>query len=237
MNTSFKEFANKRNIEIGIRCLIEAEQNAVDDEDLSVDDEVMNPAHPTPVGKNIQTTNIPPVPKNIQVPNVPPTEKSWVRKWWDRNKTMLKYGALGAAAIGLLLGSGIPWGSLFPFMARTVGTGLGVNAILGGVNSVMNTEQPVSDVTKIIIRGHDCFIKTKSGEIKVSPSEIPDMILRNPTTDGHSAVIWRTETSRAKTEDELLDALREKGLEDSVLWKNSFDFVPEPRTANVPEFE
>jgi len=224
MNTSFKEFTNRRNIEIGIRCLVEAEQNALDDK----------------VVNRQVATQVPPMPKSIQVPTVPPKEKSWARKWWDKNKTMLKYGALGAAAIGLLLGSGIPWGSLFPYMARTIGTGLGVNAVLGGANSIIGTNQnnmtsELGTPTKIIIRDHDCFVKTKFGEIKVSPSQIPDMILRNSNGSGdYSAVIWRTETSRTKTEIELANALRDKGLEDSVHWRDSFS--PVPHTVDVPEF-
>jgi len=256
MNTSFKEFANRRNIEIGIRCLIEAENMLCEsrkqyDQSFALDIPRVpdNSKRKLPSKQQLpeasptrSTEAVPPIPKNIEVPQVPPKEKSWARKWWDKNKTMLKYGALGAAAIGLLLGSGVPWGSLFPFMARTIGAGLGANAILGGANSIMGTapeQSGIDNTTKIIIRDHDCFVKTKFGEVKVSPSEIPDMILRNSDGSGdYSAVIWRTETSRAGIEHELSNALRDKGLENSVLWRSSFEFNrSEPNTVNVPEFE
>ena len=244
MNTSFKEFANRRNIEMGIRCLIEAENMMCEsrnqyDSSFTLDiprfpdnskrklpsKQQLPESYPTK-----STEAVPPIPKNIEVPTVPPKEKSWARKWWDKNKTMLKYGVLGAAAIGLLLGSGIPWGSVFPYMARTIGTGLGVNAILGGANSIIGTgtapaqsgdapEQSGDGITKIIIRDRDCFVKTKFGEIKVSPSQIPDMIQQNSNGNSdYSAIILRTKTSRAGTENELWNALRDKGLENSVVW-------------------
>jgi hypothetical protein len=205
METSFTEFVNQRNIEIGIKCLYEA-----------VGDEANNQL---PVGK------APPVPKNISIPNIPPEKKSWLKRWWSNHKTAIKYGALGAAAIGLLLSAGIPWGQLFPYLGKSIGTALGVQAVTGGINSL--GQQAEGKPAQIVIKDHDYFLKTNSGETKIDANQVVDMIGQSKGDSNHiKAVIWRDESSRASTESELLNTLREKGLQDSVKWKDTFEFEP-----------
>ena len=199
---------------IGMKCLREAVGN---ESDIS-----------KPKGKH---KSVPPIPQDVKTIDIDDEKKSWLKKWWNKYKSAIKYGALGAIAIGLLLSAGIPWSQLFPYLSKSVGTALGVQAIMGAVNGSMPGTDNQSTSPNIVIRGHDYFIKTETGEVKTTINQVMDIISQAE----NRVNIWKHETARAGTENELSSLLSHKGLEDNVIWRDTF--TPGRQTVLSPEWE
>ena len=199
---------------IGMKCLREAVGSK---SDIS-----------KPQGKH---DSIPPIPQDVKTIDIDNKKKAWLKKWWGKYKSTIKYGALGAIAIGLLLSAGIPWSQLFPYFSKSVGTALGIQAIMGAVNGVMPETGYQLTPPNIVIRDHDYFIKTETGEVKTTINQVMDIISQAE----NRVNIWKHETARAGTENELSSLLSHKGLEDNVIWRDTF--TPGRQTVLSPEWE
>lgn len=208
----FNEFVEHRKLQDGWQELCEAIANT----NLHDDDAKLDAVPP------------PPEPKNVDVPEVPEQQKSFIRRFWEANKRKIAYGTLTVAAIGLLLGAGIPWFDLWKYALGSLGY---LKNFISDTKDFMTTGTDVSKnlenmarnllgsgALRLIIRNRNYFLKTPTGEKQISLDDL-GQFLKQAAPDEHGQLIKidRDMTSRAGAEEALRVALETLGLKDNQI--------------------